>query len=275
VGALRITLLVLIGAAGAPGVAVDGFHSEAGWIAFNCVALGFAILSRKLPWFAAQASDPPVQEALSDSPTAAHLLPFLAILAAGMISRAAAGGFEWLYPLCLFAAAAALWFSRAQYKRMDWKCGPLAFVSGSLVFLIWLTLDRFQGIQVNPGAALGLAALPSYAGIAWIVCRLTAALVTVPVAEELAFRGFLIRRLVSSDFDSLRPQAFTIFAVLLSSLLFGLLHGPRWPAGTIAGLVYAVAFLKRGRIGDAVVAHATTNALLAIWVLWIGNWSAW
>ena len=38
-------------------------------------------------------------------------------------------------------------------------------------------------------------------------------------------------------------------------------------AGTLAGLLYAITFLRHGRIGDAVVAHATTNALLAALVL--------
>jgi hypothetical protein len=33
--------------------------------------------------------------------------------------------------------------------------------------------------------------------------------------------------------------------------------------------------VRRGSIGDAVVAHATTNALLAVWVLWGGNWQFW
>jgi exosortase E/protease (VPEID-CTERM system) len=273
--ALRIALLIVIGAAGAPHVALDGFHSEAGWIAFNCVALGFAVLSRKVPWFTVQAPEPAAREALSASPTAAHLLPFLAILAAGMISRAASSGFEWLYPLRLIAAAAALWFFRAQYSRMDWKCSWLSFVLGSLVFLIWLTLYRFNGVQTDPSTALGLASWPGFARITWVLCRVAAAVVTVPLAEELAFRGFLIRRLLCRGFDSLHPQAFTVVAVLLSSILFGLLHGTRWLAGTMAGLIYAVAFLRRGRIGDAVVAHATTNAWLALWVLGNGDWSLW
>jgi exosortase E/protease (VPEID-CTERM system) len=272
---VRITLLIVIGAAGAPQIAVDGFHSEAGWIAFNCVALSFAILSRKVPWFTVESTEPAVQEPLAASPTAAHLLPFLAILAASMISRAASNGFEWLYPLRLIAAVATLWFFRAQYSRMDWKCGWLSFVLGSLVFLIWLTLYRFNGVATDPSTASGLAAWPGFARIAWVLCRVAAAVVTVPLAEELAFRGFLIRRLLGRVFDSLDPQQFTVFAVLLSSLVFGLLHGTRWLAGTIAGLIYAVAFLRRGRIGDAVVAHATTNAWLALWVLGSGNWSLW
>jgi len=54
-----------------------------------------------------------------------------------------------------------------------------------------------------------------------------------------------------------------------------LLHGDRWLAGTLAGLIYAFAFLRRGRIGDAVIAHATTNALLAVWVLAGSRWYLW
>ena len=39
--AVRIALLILIGNAGAPHIALGGFHSQAGWIAFNGVAWGF------------------------------------------------------------------------------------------------------------------------------------------------------------------------------------------------------------------------------------------
>jgi exosortase/archaeosortase family protein len=38
---VRIATLILIGNAGAPEVAFVGFHSQAGWIAFTLVALGF------------------------------------------------------------------------------------------------------------------------------------------------------------------------------------------------------------------------------------------
>jgi len=99
--------------------------------------------------------------------------------------------------------------------------------------------------------------------------------ITVPIAEELACRGFLIRRVISRDFESLSPRSFTFLSVVVSSVAFGLLHGERWLAGIVAGLLYAVAFLRRGRIGDAVAAHATTNALLAGWVLIRGDWYMW
>ena len=48
---LRIALLVLIGHAGLPEMAIYGFHSQAGWIAFNCAAGVIALTSRRSAWF--------------------------------------------------------------------------------------------------------------------------------------------------------------------------------------------------------------------------------
>jgi CAAX prenyl protease-like protein len=143
------------------------------------------------------------------------------------------------------------------------------------VFGLWLGLDLAAGPQTDSKIAFGLASLPTQARLTWLVFRTVAAVVTVPIAEELAFRGFLIRRLISADFESLGPREYTYVSVLISSVAFGLMHGDRWLAGTLAGLIYAIAFLRRGRIGDAVVAHTTTNALLAAWVLVGGRWYFW
>jgi CAAX prenyl protease-like protein len=120
-----------------------------------------------------------------------------------------------------------------------------------------------------------LAGSSGTARITWITFRVLAATITVPIAEELAFRGFLLRRLVSKDFESVSFTRFTWFAVVVSSVLFGALHGSRWPAGIVAGLLYGYAVLRRGRIGEAVAAHATTNALLAGYVLLYGAWQFW
>ncbi len=48
---VRIAALILIGNAGAPGIATGGFHSQAGWISFNVVALGVVLASGSLPWW--------------------------------------------------------------------------------------------------------------------------------------------------------------------------------------------------------------------------------
>ncbi len=230
-------------------------------------------MANRVPWLSSGRKPFVVDRA--ENPPDAYLAPFLAILAATMISRATSGSFEWMYPLRFVAAAGALLFFRRKYASIDWRFGWAAPVIGGLVFALWIGLDRFAGPHVESGMPAGLAALPAAARIMWLVVRTLAAVVTVPIAEELAFRGFLLRRLISADFESVSLQCWSFLAVAGSSVAFGLLHGDRWIAGTIAGLLYAAVQRWRGRIGDAVVAHGVTNALIAVWVLWGGHWSLW
>ncbi len=94
------------------------------------------------------------------------------------------------------------------------------------------------------------------------------------MVEELAFRGFLLRWLVSPEFESVPPRAATWPAILLSSLAFGALHD-HWVLGTLGGLVFAVAWMRRGRLADAILAHALANASIAVAVLEFGRWDLW
>jgi membrane protease YdiL (CAAX protease family) len=61
--------------------------------------------------------------------------------------------------------------------------------------------------------------------------------------------------------------------VALSSLAFGAIH-QHWVLGTIAGAVFAFARLRRGRLSDAVLAHAVANAVVAAAAL-SGRWGLW
>ena len=68
----------------------------------------------------------------------------------------------------------------------------------------------------------------------------------------VAFRGYLIRKLVSPAFETVRPGHFTWLSFVASSVLFGALHG-RWLAGTLAGMAYAAALYRRGHVEEAVL----------------------
>jgi CAAX prenyl protease-like protein len=201
------------------------------------------------------------------------LVPFLSILAAGMIARAATGGFEWLYSVRLLAAVAALWFFRRSYSQFNWSCGILAPITGLVVFLVWIAADR----AMNPAIPIptALAGASAWVRDGWIGLRILGAVFTVPIAEELAFRGYLLRRFTGANFDSIPFPSTSWVAVVGSSVLFGCMHGGHWWLGTLAGLAYSVLLRKTGRMGDAVVAHAVTNALLAVCVLAFGQWQLW
>jgi hypothetical protein len=40
-------------------------------------------------------------------------------------------------------------------------------------------------------------------------------------------------------------------------------------------MAYALVLYRRGELGDAIAAHAITNALIAAYVLAIGAWTLW
>ncbi|MGA3046460.1 MAG: exosortase E/protease, VPEID-CTERM system [Terracidiphilus sp.] len=293
---VRISALILIGNAGAPDVAMVGFHSQAGWIGFTVVALAFSIATRKLPWVRrlpsavsgpTSVSDPvgvgiesgvtdeSVQKAGESPATGTFLVPFLAILGASFVSKAASGYFEWLYPLRFVAAAVAIWHFRVGLKKLNWRFGWAAPLTGAGVFAIWIAASWWT--KDSAGSQLGgaLAALPPVSRWTWIAFRVAAAAVTVPIAEELAFRGYLARRVMNREFDTVPFSNLTILSICVSSVLFGALHGHDWIVGILAGLAYAMVLKWRGRIGDAVIAHATSNLLLAAWVLLRGDWAQW
>jgi CAAX prenyl protease-like protein len=126
------------------------------------------------------------------------------------------------------------------------------------------------------GTALtvGLQQLSPIWRLGWLGLRVFGSTLVVPLAEEFAFRGYLMRRMMDADFEKVSYRECSWPAVLLSSVLFGLLHG-RWLAGTLAGIFYAIAARRRDLLCDAVVAHSVTNALIAAYVLATGSWQLW
>lgn len=267
---LRIAALIVVGSRWSPELAHGGFHSKAGWILFCSVAFGLAVLARRPP-FATPGPEPREDETWN--PSAAYLMPFLAMgaaaLAAGLVSPAV----QPLYPVRVAAGLVPLWLWRRSYGplRLSFSFGAVAL--GAAAFALWVALQGPEAAGRGDELRLAVESLGA-ARIPWIACRVLGSVVVAPVVEELAFRGFLLRRLIDPDFTEVPLRRFDVKAILISSLAFGAIHRSFW-AGALAGLLYALAQQLRGRTSDAVVAHATTNALLALAALVGGRWALW
>jgi len=109
----------------------------------------------------------------------------------------------------------------------------------------------------------------------WVLARILASVVVVPIAEELAYRGYLLRRLVARDFVAVRFESVGPWPPIAAAAAFGAAHGTMWPAAVVAGLAYGWLAIRTGRIGEAIAAHATTNALIAGAVLFGNRWELW
>jgi len=259
--AARIATLIGVGAFVDAELAVGAFHSKIGWVFFTAVTLGVAVLGYNVRFFARD------QRALSsevENPAVPYLLPLLALMGTALCTSVLANPIDRLYSLRVLVAVGVLWLFRGAYREMDWHISWRGPALGIVVALAWLA-------PFSPAERPLVAASVS---TVWLVGRVVGSALVVPLCEELAFRGYLLRRLQGADFTSVAPRAWTWFALIFSSLLFGVLHG-RWLAGTLAGLAYAVLLVRTGRLGEAVAAHAVTNGSIALWVLLTGDWSHW
>jgi exosortase E/protease (VPEID-CTERM system) len=198
----------------------------------------------------------------------------LTVLAVAMLTSALSAGFDYLYPLRIIAAAVVLWYFRQAYRPELSLPSPAAVIGGLVVFAAWLALARLGGPTGSAGDSQeALRRIGPGWAATWIAFRVLGSILIAPVVEELAFRGYLLRRLHSADWDATPPVP-ALIPLAVSSLLFGALH-ERWLAGTLTGLCYGWVYCRRGRLADAVVAHAVTNALLALIALASGDWSIW
>jgi exosortase E/protease (VPEID-CTERM system) len=270
--AVRITTLILLGGS-LTRLALEGFHSVAGWIFFNTTALGLVISSRRAGLFAKAKDEENLP--LSINPAAPRLVPLMVTIAAAMITGAGFRGFDFASPLRVILTGTALWLYRGRFKELLWEWSWYAAALGALGFIAWVAIGwQGQSVASNAAFASGLHSLPPVLTFLWIAFRFAGAVVTVPLAEELAFRSYLMRKLVSTEFESVNYKQVTCSAIAVSSILFGLLH-QNWIAAIIAGAIYAAATHRRGRLSDAICAHATTNAILALFVVVTGRWSLW
>jgi exosortase E/protease (VPEID-CTERM system) len=268
---LRIAALIAVGTWISPEIAEGGFHSAAGWLLFCIITLGLVAASRQSGWFALDAGG---KKGSFRTPEGAFLLPLLFLIATSLVSALFTTDFDYLYPLRVVTPLIPLWFFRSYYQELRWSSSWTPILLGLVVFVLWIALEpppSPKTVDVIPNA---LAEMPTGAAALWLIARVLGSVVIVPVAEELAFRGYLLRRLIDADFTTVSPKHFTAASFLISSVAFGALHG-RWLAGILAGMVFAGAQYRRGQISDAIIAHAVTNGLLAAYVMICGRWAFW
>ena len=181
----------------------------------------------------------------------------------------------WIYFLKTLVGAWFLWEMRSVVSEMKWAFSWEALTVGVAAFALWVGLDPFykhigsRGLMWNPHSEFG-----DDTGRAWffIVVRIVGMTLVVPPLEEVFFRSFLYRFIAQKDFLAMRLDEYRPRAVLVAALLFGFEHH-EWLAGILTGVAYQWLALKKGRLGDAITAHAITNLLLGLWVIWKSAWN--
>jgi len=275
--AARIATLLYVGIYIAPEVAVGGFHSYFGTLSL-LVVVGMALFALQHPFFERVPTDGTIrtrQRPLVEySDLVPLIMPLAIMLAFSFAVGSVQGEFNWFYGVTVLVGAGLMWAVWGHIRAEIVGSPTIAgLICGVGVYALWIAMVPTDPERVTLfEETFESAAAPVI--IAWIVIRVLGSSIVVPVLEELAFRGGLQRLIARAGAAHLGPVAAMVVAVALSSLAFGLMHADIL-AATLAGLAYGALAAWRGRIGDAIVAHAVTNFLIAIHVLTLAEWSYW
>jgi len=208
----------------------------------------------------------------------ARVVPFLIFLVLtscqGQFGAASA---YWFYFAKTLVAVWLIWEMRPWVPEMRWAMSWEAVIVGIGVFVLWVGLDPFypkfmkSAVVWNPHTEFDENSM-----LAWlmIVTRILGSTLVVPPLEEVFYRSFLYRYIAKPDFLSVPLNRFLPLPFFVAAAIFGASHF-QWLAGILCGMAYQGLVLRKNRLGDAMTAHAITNFLLGVWVVWRGAWQFW
>jgi len=110
--------------------------------------------------------------------------------------------------------------------------------------------------------------------LVFIATRIFGSTFIVPPLEEVFYRSFLYRYIANQNFLSVPFNKFLPLPFFATAIIFGLSHN-EWLAGILCGAAFQWLVLRKNRLGDAMTAHAITNFLLGVWIVWKHDWHFW
>jgi len=231
------------------------------------------------------------RETLSRFPLAVRVAPFLIFVALtwgqGQFGPESA---YWFYLGKTLAGVGMIAVLRPVIAEMRWAFSWEAVVVGVGIFAVWIGLSSDWATQAGLWPKLGLTSAPTEPVLPWnpneqfgagsalawlfITVRILGSTFVVPPLEEVFYRSFIYRYMVNPDFMRVPLNRFVPIPFIVTALVFGLAHN-EWLAGILCGAAYQWLVLRKNRLGDAMTAHAITNFLLGVWVVWKGAWNFW
>lgn len=186
----------------------------------------------------------------------------------------------YLYPVKALSTGALILMFRRSYTELNWQDlgklsdSLLSLAVGITVFILWIQMAwPWARIGASSGYNPTLVS-ENFTHYLLIISRMFGAVLIVPIMEELFWRSWLLRYLVSQDFQSVELGKFTLPSFLVGTIMFGLEHN-LWVAGVMAGACYNILLYRTRSIVQCILAHAITNLILGLYVLQTGRWEFW
>ena len=187
------------------------------------------------------------------------------------------GAEHWLYPAQTLCCAALLFWFRREYEWHRLTRVFFTLAVAVFVFVLWISPQAFFGVAArtdgfNPeDFAAGSSAY--WATLAFRFLRLV---IVVPLVEEIFWRGFLLRYLIEEKFAAVPFGKFTWLSFGAVTAAFTFAHSSAdWVAAAITGALYNSVAYRTRSLSSCVLAHAITNLLLGLWIVYTKQWGFW
>ena len=216
-----------------------------------------------------------------------YVIPYVAyVVIAGLFGCLAP---EWNYLIRIIVVTATLFWAWRWYVPF---CGPKSCVLSIIIGIIF-------GII---GTALWVVCLLPFVGSSakeWgtspFLARIIASTLLVPIFEELLMRVYIFRiahqwymerRMGQTrpfekvfhekSLNDVKPGEWSYFAIIFSTAAFAIGHPViAWPAAIIYGFLMSGLWVIRKDIISCIIAHATTNFTLGLYIYFTGSWNLW
>ena len=190
--------------------------------------------------------------------------------------------YPWAYVARTVIVAAMLILFWPAYTKIRWNHWWLGVIVGVVGIFQWVGMqlwlqNHFEFFKpsdkyFNPDVFFKD---PSWRWLFFII-RLVGAVLVVPVMEELFWRDYAWRSVIApNDFKLARVGEWDLRAFLIVPAIFALVHGNWWLTSIVWALMVGGLLVYTKSLGACIIAHATTNLLLGLWVLYSKQWSFW
>ena len=201
---------------------------------------------------------------------------------------------HWIYPLQTIVCSALLIFFWKNYTFRPARGFVLATVLGIVGIVIWILpahlFHAWNDHENHAISILGFAARNEgfdptifehdrFAYPLVIIMRFVRMVIVVPLVEEILWRGWLMRWLVSNDEKSftsipIGTHTWKAFAITTAAVVF--VHSKEdWLGALIFGSLMYYLCVRTKSLAACVWMHAVANLLLGIYVLKTRQWGFW
>ncbi len=210
------------------------------------------------------------------------MLVFVLLLALGQLLKRS--GAIWriapefsIYPVQTLVCGGLLILFRQNYEFHSLRRPILVIAIALFVFLLWIAPQRFLHFQARrEGFNLDVWVNNPLFYWSTLIFRFVRLVIVVPLLEEIFWRGFLLRYLISENFEDVPFGSFSWLSFSVVTIGFALSHSMAdWPAAIVTGALYNFTAYRTRSLLSCVATHSLTNLALGLWVVNTKQWGFW